>query len=33
MEKKKGIKKIIIGIVIVILIFLGLIFFMDFKEL
>lgn len=33
MEKKKGIKKIIIGIVIVILIFLGLIFFMAFKEL
>ncbi len=33
MKNKKGIKKIIIGIVIVIVIFLGLIFFMAYKEL
>lgn len=33
MKNKKGLKKIIIGIVIVVVIFLGLIFFMVFKEL
>lgn len=33
MKKKKSIKKIIIGIVIAVVIFLGLIFFMAYKEL